>query len=182
MVLKFPLLFLGILLVFGCHQNNILNKTRNESTDTTVEGYFHFDRIDHYVYINSTDDILKKAFSSKLSIKDSIIFEALTEMKPRILINQESLLNYGSLGYSLGRLDTTHYKKISRVFSKEMHDERNATSCMPIFRDILIFRNNNEINGIAKVCFDCGQVFIIKSDTSFDHWGEIGLLKKTFNN
>ena len=36
-------------------------------------------------------------------------------------------------------------------------------ACAPEYRDILVFRKNNEISGIAKICLSCGQLYFISS-------------------
>lgn len=40
--------------------------------------------------------------------------------------------------------------------------------CIPIYRDILIFKKNNSVVGISKVCFDCNMNYTLGSKTDVE--------------
>ena len=54
-------------------------------------------------------------------------------------------------------------------------------ACAPIYRDIYVFRNNNKIVGIAKICFGCQIVDFVSEKYNFQRYGECESLIKLEN-
>ncbi len=62
----------------------------------------------------------------------------------------------------------------------------NVYACAPEYRDILIFKKNEKISGVAKICLSCSQFYLIssKKEISTDNFGteeEYKSLKKLFS-
>lgn len=55
--------------------------------------------------------------------------------------------------------------KIRTLFPIQDQSLKEHVNCKPQYRDILIFKKNNSIQGIALICFSCGQdkIYYIKN-------------------
>ena len=58
-------------------------------------------------------------------------------------------------------------------------------ACAPEYRDFLVFRKNDKVSGIAKICLSCGHFYFIssKKEIETENFGtdeEYKLLGKLF--
>ena len=51
-------------------------------------------------------------------------------------------------------------------------------ACAPMYRDIYVFRNNNKIVGISKICFECQIIDFTSEKYNWQRYGECENLKK----
>ena len=132
--------------------------------------YFDFDKILHY----KIEEIDIK--------KEPEIGKILYERYPSGLNDSKFLNNLDSMELSV--VDSSHFSKIRNIFKEKSCSSIIEKSCIPVYRDILVFYKNNEIIGIAKICFDCNVQHIIgtKEDTSyFGQCGDYDLLNEILN-
>ncbi len=57
--------------------------------------------------------------------------------------------------------------------------------CLPVFRDILIFKKRHKVIGIVKICFGCEKAVIVGSQANtigFGQDGDFQKLKKLLDN
>ena len=57
----------------------------------------------------------------------------------------------------------------------------SETACIPVFRDILIFKKNNKSIGIAKICFECEKSHIVGTNKNIENFGQCGDFSKLMN-
>lgn len=53
-----------------------------------------------------------------------------------------------------------------------------VSACAPSYRDIIILKKDNEISGIAKICFECEQYYFIGNSFYFSNFDEYEDLKE----
>ncbi|TDX87215.1 hypothetical protein [Epilithonimonas xixisoli] len=58
------------------------------------------------------------------------------------------------LNFHKEKLEVAKYPKIVEIYTRG--SAHYDTSCVKTFRDILVFKKNNKIVGVSKICFDCG--------------------------
>lgn len=46
-----------------------------------------------------------------------------------------------------------------------------VAACIPVFRDILIFRKNKKNSGMMKICFGCHQYRILGTNAKTENFG-----------
>jgi len=126
--------------------------------------FFDFDSVEYYsLYKNKEKEIIE---NNRKSIKDSILNNILYSEFPDALDNDVFYKTVNSNSFSkfkLSQKDIAYLK--NDVFLEKLSFkifELNK-ACAPEYRDILVFKKNNKISGIAKICFSCGQFYIISS-------------------
>ena len=140
-------IILNTLLIFvllGCNKNN---------------QFFHYDKLEHY-HIDISED---KVFSleENKSKKQAKLLELLQGYTPDTLSEISILNGIEKVGYKKKEISTSKFESINKIFSEKISLGINEEmSCIAIYRDILVFKNNNKIVGVAKLCFDCQQFII----------------------
>lgn len=84
------------------------------------------------------------------------------------------------LGYKRSEVRKRDFAQLDAIFVCAPVDNRIVTSCIPIYRDILIFRKRKEVIKIVQLCFECQQSHFIgpwKDISSFGQRGEFKKLK-----
>jgi hypothetical protein len=56
------------------------------------------------------------------------------------------------------------YKYLCELF-QEKYVYEDTTACAAIFRDILLFKENQKLTGVAKICYSCGHSVVLLGDS-----------------
>ena len=59
----------------------------------------------------------------------------------------------------------------SAIFVEKKCHNIYAVACIPVFRDILVFKKKNKVIGLAKICFKCGMYHIEGSNSNVECFG-----------
>lgn len=66
------------------------------------------------------------------------------------------------LKYLEASVDTSKFKKLLDIYrSKTDIDFFGTKKCAPVYRDIIVFKKENKIMGISKICFECDMDYTI---------------------
>lgn len=131
--------------------------------------HFDFDAVYHYK-IDISGDALNKFLSKTNKTPDEAILEViLTENEP-YKIDPEVVKNIERLYPIQKKLNSTEAEKINAIY----YDGYNFTRsrCVPVYRDILLFKKNDSVVGISKICFDCDMQYnidIYGNEKEFDN-------------
>lgn len=168
------------IIIISCQEsNNYSNAGKTGSEAKLFHSYFEFDSVELLHTSISFDSMKRRDEKEKLyNPADGFVDILLYRNVPKKIKDSDLITECANREFTNGEISVKHFAKLAKVFSTEENDFRLAASCAPIFRDILLFRKGKELNGIAKVCLECGEAFIIKSDTSFSHYFEIASLKE----
>lgn len=84
-------------------------------------------------------------------------------------------------GYIENKIDETKLISLKTIFRFQIDLSiiKTVTACAPEYNDIIIFKKDNKITGIAKICFGCDKHFFIGNkfdDSSFDEYDELASL------
>jgi len=151
------------------------------------KAFFDFDSVEYYsLNKNKEVEIIE---NNRNGIKDSILNKILYSEFPDALDNDVFYKNVNTNSFSkfkLSQKDIEYLKNdvFHEKLSFKMFELNKA--CAPEYRDILVFKKNNKISGIAKICFSCGQFYIISSkrEIQTENFGtekEYKSLEKLFN-
>ena len=88
---------------------------------------------------------------------------------------EKSLINNG---FKKTILNKSKYEEINNIFSEQNCLINSASACIPIYRDILIFKKNKKTIGVAKICFDCQMFYIIGTQKNVQDFGANGNFEK----
>jgi len=126
--------------------------------------FFDFDSVEYYALNKNKELEIKE--NNRTGKKDSILNNILYSESPDKLDSDVFYKTINSTGFSKSKLSEKDIQYLRNdVFvekcSLKMFEMMKA--CAPEYRDILVFRKNNEISGIAKICLSCGQFYFISS-------------------
>jgi hypothetical protein len=149
--------------------------------------FFDFDIVEYYSL--NKDKEAEVVENNRKGVKDSILNNILYDEFPAKLDNDVFYKTINSNGFSKFKLSSKDVEYLRNdvfveKFSLKMVELNKA--CAPEYRDILVFRKNNEISGIAKICLSCGQFYFIssKKEIQTEDFGteqEYDSLEKLFN-
>ena len=125
------------------------------------------------VYFSNYNQVLHFRYDLTKEQEDDLIFGKIDfEEYPTCLFNRlpnkldsnlaENLFHWG---YVRNSIKKKHFPTLDSIFCYHKVEESFSLECMPIYRDILIFRNKKEVKGIAQICFSCMHFFIIGANT-----------------
>ncbi len=128
--------------------------------------YFDFDNIEHY-YINISEDKVYNPDSvQNKTEKQKRRLDILTNSRPLEVLDTLAFSNLERLNFKKNKIEREKFSEIKNIFSNRKHELPEYLACAPIFRDILIFKNQNKIIGVTKICFTCNQKLIIGAPPS----------------
>ena len=111
-----------------------------------------FDEIYYYKIDKSFDEFyLSNHHKSK---KRKAIYDIVYGNTPRTVSDTLFVKDLEKYHYDKVVLDASKYQKIAKIYA--YGSIKYDVACKVIFRDILVFKKNNKIVGISKICFGCG--------------------------
>ncbi|BFM42885.1 hypothetical protein CFS9_15260 [Flavobacterium sp. CFS9] len=156
-------------------------KSKEEKT------FFDFDNVEYYSLNKSKEEEISR--NSNIGVRDSIFESVFYKDYPDTLNSSVFLKMVNSDGFSrfeLSEKDVEYLRNdvfIEKI-SLKMFELNKA--CAPEYRDILVFKKNSKISGIAKICLWCGHFYFISSKKNIqtEEFGtekDYEALKKIFN-
>ena len=143
----------------------------------TNENFFDYDEVEHYKK-NVTHEELSEIYNQVAkSGKKSIFLDIVENDYPKNVDEnfEKSLINNG---FKKTILNKSKYEEINNIFSEQNCLINSASACIPIYRDILIFKKNKKTIGVAKICFDCQMFYIIGTQKNVQDFGANGNFEK----
>lgn len=139
----------------------------------TIGGhFFDFDEVFYYSGSNEiTDAIFDKA---PTSLKDSISMDILIRDIPVSLKDVTAIAYLDSIGYEKIPVESAKLEALKEIFRDNGLVPMEDTSCLPMYRDIYVFKKQGTIIGIAKICHECEQSHIIGTKINTEGFGSAG--------
>ena len=171
------IIYTGLFILTSC--SNQEKKLENaENVESKCSPYFLYDEIEYYT-ININQDEVSKILEKKNKSEQEIkVFHLLVRGAVTKFSDTSTLNDLESLNYKKQFLDSSKFSTIDEIFCERKHTESISTACDPFYRDILVFKNKNQIKGIANICFSCGQHIIIGTVKNTIDFGQSGDYKK----
>jgi len=174
------LLLLATVVISAC--KNVDNSTDQLITDSNIisNKIFHFNSVDYYSRTKNRST--ERAFyKSEFTEKGESPMDIFTGYKPDQLADSTFITQLKDMGYQKAIIvEESAIKEISEsMVSGTFPDPKLVTTCAPLFRDILILRQNGKISGVAKLCYDCGKFHLVGNDSDSSlrdvvYFGRIG--------
>lgn len=173
------LTFLFLTLLFAC-SNNADRKSSSQLDVSDCKPYFSYDKIEHYYYDISEDELQKIEEKKKKSDKEERQLELLTQNKPDKLSDTTALSGIEKIGFVKQNISEDKFEALDQIFCERKHKETIAMACIAVYRDILIFKKTGKIIGTAKICFECDQNVITGTTKNTDEFGQSGDYRKLY--
>ncbi len=181
MIKKSIILIISIFSFFACNkktenvkgvETNKKKISNKNEVQKTSKSFFDFDKVEHYFKNIPEDD------ASDLLLNEN----PTKEEKKLIDILGDSNMNYTDslehFSFKKTIIKNSKLNSINAIFSEKPCDSGYAAACIPIYRDIFIFKKNEKIVGKAKVCFDCHLFYIEGTKQNLDNFGQCGDFEK----
>jgi hypothetical protein len=172
--------FLFVLVFTNC------DKTSNGKQTTIIEQeeckpYFLFDRIEHYCRDIDENELWEIKDKVKKTEEENDILTLVFTLRRDTTADYESLKNIDRLGFTKTEVPSAQFEEIAEVFCERKHKAPAYSACVPIYRDILVFRKNNKLSGMAKICFECSISSIAGTNRNTEEFGQSGDYKKLYD-
>ena len=131
---------------------------------TEESAFFDFDSVKYYSLNKNKEKELIE--NNRKGIKDSILNNILYSEFPDKLDNGVFYKTINFNGFSkfeISQKDVEYLRNDVFVKKVSLKMFESVKACAPEYRDILIFKKNNKISGLAKICISCGQFYFISS-------------------
>ncbi len=151
---------LTFLSLFGCSKSE-----SNKINLKTPEKFYNCETIEHYFFEVSDKDAY--LFRRQNKTADEKKFNGiLTGYYPKNMDVKNLENDLVKLNFKKTILSKKDKSIADEIFSKKDSVKTEFSSCTPIYRDILLFKNQDSIVGIAKICFGCGVSSFLGADYS----------------
>ena len=140
--------------------------------------FFEYDGIDYYTSDYDEFSILKLNENKDKSKTDQLKFDVVIGNFPKDITQTNFLKSMDKIGYKKKIISQDKFSEIDQLFVEKTVAESGTYACIAIYRDILVFKKQEKIVGIAKICFACHQHKIIGTNKETDNFGQNGDYKK----
>ncbi|KMQ62072.1 hypothetical protein ACM40_07100 [Chryseobacterium sp. BLS98] len=135
------------------------------------ENFFDYNEIDYYQIETKEGGITELDQNQGKSKIDKLKYDLVIGETPES-INDLDFLNYmNKIGYLKKKINPSKFGNINKIFVEKPEEEMMVAACIPVFRDILVFKKSGKVTGIAKICFDCHQYRMIGTDANTENFG-----------
>jgi hypothetical protein len=176
------LLFFVAIIFFGCkseNQNTKIDELKPEIKINEIgTKYFNFDEIDYYyndykdLIKENSNDILQK--SDLELLKNDVLFNSV----PQNISDSAFINKLETIDFIKKTIEKTKYKAIEKIFTFKTVKNLEYGGCIYIYRDILVFKKNRKVIGVAKICFGCNDNKIIGTNVNTENFGQDGDYEK----
>ena len=117
------------------------------------EPVFQFDSIIHYTLRNEEEEEKQDSFSGLVygeNLPNTSVEEIEKDIDP--------------IKWDKKLIPSEQIKDISAVYTNKFYFDFTEQRCLPIYRDILVFKFKNKTTGISKICFDCDIAITVNNN------------------
>ena len=119
-----------------------------------------FDSVYHYKNEISEDKFYDLLEESESNDNNTELEEILTENQ---ISDFYKTFEFIEKNYTENELiNSKLYPEIKEIYKNDISFE--DSKCIPIYRDILVFKKNDSIVAISKICFDCEMQYTLMSN------------------
>ncbi len=179
--MKKYIIVIAVILALSCNDSKKENFENAKVAKKELRPFFDSDEIDHYFVNYTLDSIIISGGESKKSKKEKEFEDLFMGYFPDSIPKndfEEILLSHN---YKKFNLTIKQQKEIENVFSEKDSLQMSAYACVPVYRDIFIFKKKEKTIGIAKICFKCGRFQIIGSKIDTQYFGLFDELEELHN-
>lgn len=165
-------------LLFSCQkeQSNdtqqIEQKSKNQFEQKLGNYFFDFDNIQYYYIDISEEDAMLLMDNPKLSALEKLKSDIILGHKPEKIHPINFLNKMKKIGFKEITIPANQFEEINNIFREKTAQDSYSAACIPIYRDILVFKKANKVIGLAKICFACKLFQIVGTEANQDNFGQ----------
>lgn len=147
-----------------------------EQTNETCLPYFEYDHLVHYSLKISDEEAQNPAITDTYSEEKKKLVEFLNYMGPSNSLEPDTvdIAKFENWGFVRNEIPVEQFGKINQLFCQRKHEIAQFAACVPIYRDVLVFKKSNKTVGVARICFDCGMNYITGTKRNTEEFGQSG--------
>ena len=154
----------------------------NVGSPTKYRPHFVVDQLEHYSIKLSSGEEMKLIEAESLSDKEIRLNDVVIQPEREKIADTIRLIGLEKIGFTKKEVHRSKFESINKLFCEKEHkQDMLSTTCIPFYRDVLIFRNKGKIVVAAKVCFDCGHHIISGTKYNTNSFGQSGDYEKLQN-
>ncbi len=174
------LYFIGFLLIIACHSPGNKNKLNSNEVNNFItenleaksgKAFFDFDAVDYY-HSDMDENTAANLINQQKTAIDSIQYNLIIDETSEDISNAYFINNLEKAGFKKIKIESADFKNLNQLFSEKAERDGLNFACIPIFRDILVFKKNDKVTGVAKICFGCNDYKIIGTDANTSNFGQ----------
>jgi hypothetical protein len=149
-------------------------------SNNDCQPYFQFDHVTHYQISISDDSVGVLQEQSNRDEKEEKLFEVLSDRvfdekySMVSLSDTTKLLDLENLGFLRKDIFNDKIVALNKLFCERAYDEIEHNMCLPVYRDIMLFKMKKRTVGFARICFDCDMSNMVGSDRDTFTFGQAG--------
>lgn len=133
-----------------------------------------YDEIFHYHSELSDYEVPALLDRNNKTKSDSLEINVLFDSTPVDIADTSFIKKLAKWGFEKKSVEKFKFFALNRIFAEKEADNETISKCTTVFRDVLIFKKNKKIVGIAKICFGCGDKVIVGTDAKTVNFGYNG--------
>lgn len=188
--LKTKILQIYILIIMvntfgGCRTDTNKKLDFTSSTETTKQAtsknkFFAYNKIDYY-RIDTKEIEIHDLFDNQSNSEiDSFKYGIILGQIPWSAADTTFINQLKNIGYHRYEIDNSKFDSFDKIFIEKTSKNHITSNCkVAVYRDLLIFKQNDKIIGTTKICFSCfrNQIHGTKANTiNFGGDGDYGKL------
>ncbi|HAS39864.1 MAG TPA: hypothetical protein DCS93_05265 [Microscillaceae bacterium] len=131
----------------------------------------YYNKLEWYsISLEKTAAIEKKEVG--LSAKEKKFAQVLMANQPKSLRKADFIKALEGFGFVKQQVPSKKFAGINELLFSEKSEGRRTTSCEPFYRDILVFRRDARLVGIAKICFECNKSYMVGIEHQTRNFGK----------
>lgn len=143
-------------------KDSISTRIDSVKSKTVGKPFFDYDELTHYK-INITDEDFEKIDWNKS--KNKLLFNILTGFDQKEFKDAVFWKNFDKIEKKQYQVNKKYFEELNSEIFVEKEGASRGSACVPLFRDILIFKKNSKMIGMARICFKC-EINIIEGSTA----------------
>lgn len=142
----------------------------------TVTPFFKFNAITYYhTDITNAEWIEISKKRDKKTLNEQNLTDLLIGNLSPSSLNDTSYISKVEKLYTLKiEIDKDKTQRFKDLFSEKYSGNFSFAACDPAYRDVLIFKQEDNVTGIARICFGCELFEILGSKQNTDGFGQMG--------
>jgi hypothetical protein len=161
------------LTTIACNQ-----KTDGKTETNDCKPYFTFDSVEYYSIVIREDSVFNLEEKEPSTVDEERLIELLIRDTPDKLSDTTKFSNIEILGFKKKEIQKEKFDQLDKIFCERKHEEALYTTCIAVYRDILVFKRDKKTIGFARLCFDCGDSIIAGTDLNTLEFGQSGDFQK----
>ena len=147
---------------------NFINKNLDPNPG---KPFFEFDAIDYY-NVEIDEYTASNLLNTRKTAFDNIKYNLILDEASENISDNYFLNNLAKVGYKKSEIDPNDFQHLTSLFSERSERDGLYFECFPTFRDILVFKKDKKVIGVAKLDLGCNKYKIIGTDANTKNFGQ----------